>query len=85
MIYKRDVFVVCRIRDDVAEYFSHLYWTQDVRFAKAFDKPVELSDEQRKTMAVIPYTMELNIENVCLVAQDNPRLKECLRHGSTVG
>lgn len=83
MIYKRDVYVLCRIRDDVAEYVGEITWTQDVRFAKTWAKPPKLPYEITKTLAVVPYTMELNLEGVCLVAEDNPRPKECLRHGST--
>ncbi len=74
------MYVIVRIRDHTAEYASHLDWTQDVRFARSFthsDWPVHVPANAR----IVPVDPALNQDGVCLVSQDNPRLKECKRHG----
>ena len=34
-------------------------------------------------VAAVPFNPALNQRGVCLVMQDNPRPKECIRHGDT--
>jgi len=75
-------YVIARIRDHTAEYWSAVCWTQDVRFAIMRSDP-PMSHNMGKECVLIPVVPELNQDGVCLVAQDNPRVKECKRHGST--
>ena len=78
-----DIYVICRLRDFTDEYWADLYWTQDVRFARQYilsDPPTLM---EPGTDAFVPFIPALNQNGVCLVAQDNPRIKECIRHGST--
>ena len=75
------IYVVMRIRDHTAEYWSGIHWTQDVAYSMRYSKLPDISEGD--DVAAVPFNPALNQRGVCLVMQDNPRPKECIRHGDT--